>query len=88
MAKLVKRTTTVTEEVEIVPAAAGAEVGRRFLTVSGYGDYLDADGRRVAKPQINLNGKWLLAAGFEIGEKVDVGVRENELVIRRLAVME
>ena len=49
MAKLVTKrtTTTVTEEVELVPAPAGAEIGHRFLTVSGYGDYYAADGSRV-----------------------------------------
>ena len=44
MAKLVTKrtTTTVTEEMELVPAPAGAEIGHRYLTVSGYGDYYAA----------------------------------------------
>ena len=90
MARLVKTrtTTTVTEEVELVPAAAGAEIGHRYLTVCGYGEYCAADGSRVAKPQINLNAKWLADAGFGVGEKIDVEVKENELVIRKLAVGE
>ena len=39
MAKLVKKktTTTVTEEVEIIPAAPGEEIGHRFMTVHEYG---------------------------------------------------
>lgn len=38
MAKLVsKKTTTVTEEVEIVPATPGAEKGHHYLKVCGYG---------------------------------------------------
>lgn len=90
MAKLVTKrtTTTVTEEVELVPAPAGAEIGHRFFTVSGYGDYYAADGSRVTKPQINLNAKWLADAGFGVGEKIDVEVKENELVIRKMAVGE
>lgn len=52
MARLVKTrtTTTVTEEVELVPAATGAEIGHRYLTVCGYLEYCGAEGRRVAKP--------------------------------------
>ena len=90
MAKLVTKrtTTTITEEVELVPAPAGEKIEHRYLTVSGYGDYYAADGSRVAKPQINLNAKWLADAGFGVGEKIDVAVRENELVIRKLAVGE
>ncbi len=86
MAKLVSRktTTTVTEEVEIVPAATGEDKGHRYLTVGGYGDYLGENGHRVAKPQINLNARWLAEAGFMVGEKIDVCVKENELVIRKL----
>ena len=39
MAKLVskKTTTTVTEEVEIIPATPGTEQGHRYLKVCGYG---------------------------------------------------
>ena len=86
MAKLVSRktTTTVIEEVEIVPAATGEDQGHRYLTVGGYGDYLGENGCRVAKPQINLNARWLAEAGFMVGEKIDVCVKENELVIRKL----
>lgn len=86
MAKLIskKTTTTVTEEVEIVPAAPGDEKGHRYLTVGGYGDYLGKGGCKKAKPQINLNAKWLAEAGFAVGEKIDVCVKENELVIRKL----
>jgi len=90
MAKLVTKrtTTTVTEEVELVPAPAGDKFEHRCLTVGGLGEYYGADGSRVAKPQINLNAKWLADAGFGVGEKIDVEVKENELVIRKLAVGE
>ena len=54
----------------------------------GLGEYYGADGSRVAKPQINLNAKWLADAGFGVGEKIDVEVKENELVIQKLAVGE
>ena len=49
MAKIVskKTTTTVTEVMEIVPAAPGEEIGHRYLTVCGYGDYRGEDGQRV-----------------------------------------
>lgn len=41
MVKLVskKTTTTVTEEIQMVPAVPGEEKGHRFLRVSGYGTY-------------------------------------------------
>lgn len=88
MAKIVskKTTTTVTEVMEIVPAAPGEEIGHRYLTVCGYGDYCGEDGQRVTKSQINLNAKWLADAGFDVGEKIDVEVHENELVIRKMVV--
>ena len=86
MAKLVskKTMTTVTEEIAIVPAAPGEEKGHRFMKVHGYGMYRGLDGDELAKPQINLNGKWLAQAGFDVGVQIDVEVRENEIVIRRL----
>ena len=90
MAKLIskKTTTTVTEEVEIVPAAPGEAKGHRYLTVGGYGDYCGENGQRMSKPQINLNAKWLAEAGFGVGEHIDIEVHQNELVIRKLAVGE
>ena len=86
MAKLVskKTTTTVTEEVEIVPAASGEEINHRYMKVCGYGTYCGDNGRRESKPQINLNAKWLAEAGFHVGDQIDVAVSENELVIRKL----
>ena len=41
MAKLVKKktTTTVTEEYDIYPEAAGKEIGHRFMTVHEYDQY-------------------------------------------------
>ena len=60
MAKLIskKTTTTVTEEVEIIPAAPGAEINHRYMKVCGYGTYRGDDGKDEFKPQINLNAKW------------------------------
>ena len=88
MAKLVSKrtTTTITEEMEIVPSVPGEEIGHRYLKVHGYGDYQGTDGKRYKKPQINLNAKWLAEAGFGVGEQIDVEIRENELVIRKLVV--
>ena len=86
MAKLVSKriTTTVTEEMEIVPAASGVEKGHRYLKVCGYGTYRDVDGDEVVKPQINLNAKWLAEAGFNVGDQIDVAVAKNELVIKKM----
>ena len=86
MAKLItkKTTTTITEEVEIVPAASGEEINHRYMKVGGYGTYRGEDGQDESKPQINLNAKWLAEAGFHVGDQIDVVVAENELVIRKL----
>ena len=86
MAKVVtkKVTTTVTEEVELVPAVSGEDHGHRYMRVHGYGTYHGTNGMEMDKPQINLNAKWLAEAGFNVGERIDVEVRENELVIRKL----
>ena len=86
MAKLVskKTTTTVTEEIAIVPVVPGEEKGYRFMKVHGYGTYRGSDGGDLSKPQINLNGKWLVEAGFDVGTRIEVEVRENKIVIRRL----
>ena len=86
MAKLItkKTTTTVTEEVEVVPAASGEEINHRYMKVGGYGTYRGEDGQDESKPQINLNAKWLAEAGFHVGDQIDVAVAENELVIRKL----
>lgn len=90
MTKLIskKTITTVTEEVEIVPATPGVEKGHHFLKVCGYGTYLDADGEKTEKPQINMNAKWLAEAGFNVGDQIDVIVKENELLIRKLVTSE
>lgn len=86
MVKLIskKTTTTVTEEVKMVPAAPGEEKKHRLLKVSGYGSYRGSDGEEYYKPRINLNGKWLADAGFNVGDQLDVTVVDNEIVIRRL----
>ena len=86
MARLVtkKTTTTVTEEVEIVPATPGDEIGHRYMKVCGYGTNRGEGGRDENKPQINLNAKWLAEAGFHVGDQIDIAVAENELVIRKL----
>lgn len=86
MAKLVKKrtTTTVTEEIEIIPADPGEEINHRFMKVCGDGTFRGDDGETVDKLQINLNAKWLAKAGFHVGDQIDVAVAENELVIRTL----
>ncbi len=72
--------------MELVPAETGDEQGHRYLMMLGYGEYKTTDGSRAIKPQINLNAKRLAEAGFSVGEKIGVCVKENELVIRRLSV--
>lgn len=37
----------------------------------------------MSKPQINLNAKWVAEVGFDVGKRIDVEFRENELVIRK-----
>ena len=73
MAKLVtkKTTTTVTEEVELIPATPGEEINHRYMKVCGYGSYRGDDGESVDKPQIVLNAKWLAEAGFHVGDQID-----------------
>ena len=51
MAKLVSRktTTTVTEEVELVPTTPGEVKNHRFMRVRGYGSYRGSDGIELEK---------------------------------------
>ena len=86
MTKLVSKrtTTTVTEEVVLIPAASGEEINHRYMKVCGYGTYRGDDGKDEAKPQINLNAKWLAEAGFHVGDQIDISVKENELVLMQL----
>ena len=60
--------------------------GHHYLKVCGYGTYLDAEGEKAEKPQINMNAKWLAEAGFNVGDQIDVIAKENELVIRKLVL--
>ena len=83
MAKLVtkKTTTTVTEEVELIPATPGEEINHRYMKVCGYGSYRGDDGESVDKPQIVLNAKWLAEAGFQVGDQIDVSRRSQSTMI-------
>ena len=51
MAKLVskKTTTTVTEEVELVPTTPGEVKNHRLMRVRGYGTYRGSDGIELEK---------------------------------------
>ena len=88
MAKLISKrttkTTTVTEEIELIPAVPGEEQEHRYLKVCGYGSYRGDDGDEKSKPQIVLNARWLADAGFLPGDQIDVCVSENKLVISKL----
>lgn len=35
-------------------------------------------------PWLNLNGQCLAQAGFEIGDRIEINVRQNELVIKKV----
>jgi toxic protein SymE len=36
-------------------------------------------------PWLNVNGLWLEQAGFKIGDHIEIDVRRNRLVIKKLA---
>lgn len=36
-------------------------------------------------PWLNVNGVWLEQAGFKIGDHIEINVRRNRLVIKKLA---
>ena len=36
-------------------------------------------------PWLNVNGQWLEQAGFKIGDQIQIDVRRNRLVIKKLA---
>lgn len=36
-------------------------------------------------PWLNVNGLWLEQAGFKIGDQIEINVRRNKLVIKKLA---
>ncbi|MEC5156676.1 SymE family type I addiction module toxin [Chryseobacterium sp. MP_3.2] len=37
---------------------------------------------RKAEPKIILSGTWLKDAGFEVGQDVNIEVKDNQLIIR------
>ena len=47
-------------------------------TGQGYGS-----SRYISVPYLPLSGKWLEQAGFEIGSKVQVEVKDGQLVIKK-----
>ena len=61
--------TTIYEEIE-----PGEKKPDHLLSVTEY----------KGNAAIRLNGKWLKDAGFEIGDKVAVEVKENQMVLKRL----
>ena len=50
-----------------------------MLTVRDYSSF-----GRSRCPQINMTGKWLERAGFAAGDRVQVSVEKNRLVIEKL----
>lgn len=71
---------------EIVPSEPGEEKRIHHMKVYRNGDYLDSKSDHIDKPQIILNGKWLVEAEFDVGDWIEVSERKNELVIRRLSM--
>ena len=71
---MILKRTTVTETVEYKKAKPGEAKESRLRTIGS----LDRN------PYIRLSGKWLRDAGFDIGEKFSVTVRENELVLSKM----
>jgi hypothetical protein len=37
----------------------------------------------IVKPKLTISGDWMQKAGFEIGEKVTITVKENQLIINK-----
>ena len=76
MAKIIEKTTTVTREIVLSPAAPGEKKQERILTIMS--------GKTVGASQLMLSGIWLADAGFNPGDKVQISVSENKLVIEKL----
>lgn len=36
-------------------------------------------------PWLNVNGLWLERAGFKIGDRIEIDVKNNQLIIKKLA---
>lgn len=54
----------------------------RVFTISAI--YVKAQFKRSFKPKITISGDWLKEAGFNIGEKIEVQIFENKLIIKPL----
>lgn len=77
MAKILKTTTTVTEEVTLLPETPGeAPLPSHVYRLCGLGSYHE-DGNEVRKPHVSLNGKWLVEAGFHVGDRIPYAVRHD-----------
>ena len=77
---MVVKRTIVTETVttEYKKKDVGEKQDSRILTVGGLNDHAF----------IRMSGKWLENAGFEIGDKFNVTVQENQLVLEKLEAIE
>jgi hypothetical protein len=47
-----------------------------------YYSYRSRAGRQPV-PEVRLTGQWLEKSGFQIGDRVELTVKEGEIVIRR-----
>lgn len=36
-------------------------------------------------PWLNLNGKWLERVGFRVGDRIEIDVKNNQLIIKKLS---
>ena len=76
---MIKKTVIITETVTKYEAdAPGKDIGVKVMTVG----YLNG------KPFIRMSGKWLEEAGFHIGDKFNVTVKENQLVLEKLSMVD
>lgn len=48
----------------------------------------EASGMILNIPRINLQGKWLLALGYRVGDPIQVTIQKNRLIIEPAPVAE
>lgn len=54
---------------------------KRTFTISSI--FVKSTWKRSIKPKLTLSGDWMQKAGFEIGEKVKVTVKNKKLIIEK-----
>ena len=54
----------------------------RQLTVSSI--FIKSKWSKSIKPKLTVQGDWMQKAGFEIGDKVQISVNKNQLIITKI----